>query len=134
MKKLVNILVISAKGQLLMQQAPGSPDEPGLITAFATSINPGELPVKAAVRGLAETTGLDARTDDLEFLDTYYMTTAADGEDAEVQTYIVAGVNEDRMYVYDGGELITVRRSDDFAAKNLSAVARKQAIDYFKRH
>ena len=124
MEKLVGILVVSARGELLMRRGAD-----GVVTAFAGLIEPGDVPVRAAVRGLREETGLEVQADDLEFLDMY-----AD-EGSEVQVFVLAGVDEDRVYVYGREEsLCKVQRSDDFGSMKLSALARKYVIDYFKSH
>ncbi|MDB5178959.1 MAG: hypothetical protein JWN01_902 [Patescibacteria group bacterium] len=130
MKKIVNVLVVSAKGELLMKRRAD-----GKVTAFGGVVTSGEVPARAAVRVLSEETGLDVRADDLEFLDSYRSTLAVHGEDADADVFVLAGVDEDRVYVYDGEEsLCKIHRNDDFEANGLSVLARKYVIDYFKRH
>ncbi len=131
MKKFVSILVVSAKGDLLMRLKKDNSDNnsPGIITAFGGVRDGSSAPVKEAVRVLGAETGLDVRSEDLEFLDSY-----SKGE-AEDQVFVLAGVDEDRIHAYGENEtLYKVRRNDDFGSLGLSVLAQKYVADYFKRH
>jgi len=124
MRKIVCVLIVSSKGDLLMRR-----EADGRIAAFGGLREEGDAPVRAAVRVLGEETGLDVRAEDLEFLGAY----ASDA--ADMQVFIVAGVDSDRVHAYgDEESLCKVHRSDDFEDIGLTAMARKYVIDYFKKH
>lgn len=135
MLKIANILVVSAKSNLLMQHNNDNPDinDAGKIDLFGGPIKAGETPIGGAVRELKEETGLEIHPSDLEFFDTYYKEASVHGQDAEVHVFILAGVNEDRVYVYGGQSLWVVRRGDDLNAINFSVLAREVVDGYLKR-
>jgi hypothetical protein len=125
MNQTVAVLVVLAKGQLLMQRA-----EDGVVAGFQGTPDPREVTVRAAARILGQEAGLEVRPGDLEFLDAYM-----DGEEREIQVFVMAGVDEDRVHAYGGEDsLCKIHRNDDFSEAGLSEVARKYVIDYFKRH
>jgi hypothetical protein len=125
MKQTVAILIVLAKGQLLMQR-----DRDGVVAAFEGTPDPREITVRAAVRILGQEAGLEVRAGDLEFLDSYM-----DGTERETRVFVMAGVDEDRVHAYGGEDsLCKIHRNDDFTEAGLSVVARKYVIDYFKRH
>jgi 8-oxo-dGTP pyrophosphatase MutT (NUDIX family) len=124
MTKAVHVLIVSARGELLMRSGAD-----GVVSAFGRANEGGGAAVVWAVKALREEAGLDVRVEDLEFLDVYAE------EDDEVRMFVLAGVDEDRVHAYGEDEtLCKMRRSDDFETIKLSAVARKYVVDYFKRH
>jgi hypothetical protein len=125
MNQTIAVLIVLAKGQLLMQRG-----EDDVVAAFEGTPESREITVRAAARILGQEAGLEVRPDDLEFLDAY---TNDIGQ--ETRVFVMAGVDEDRVHAYGGEDsLCKIHRNDDFIAAGLSVMARKYVIDYFKRH
>src|SRR6266702_4458578 len=125
MLKIANILIVSTKGDLLMQQISDIPsiNNESKVASFGGTVKLGETVIEAAVRELEEETGLKVKPSDLDFFDTFRKTMKEHGEEVEVTVFILAGVNEDRLYVYGGEGVYVVRRNDNFDEINLSILA-----------
>ena len=135
MNKIASILIVSAKGYLLLHQENDNSDDnyAGKSSLFSGEVKAGEVPSNAAVRVLGEEAGLEVRADDLASFDVYPNTTNDSGAGSETYVYVVAGVDEDRVHDYGGQGVVQVRRSDDFESRNVAALDRQYLSDYFKR-
>ena len=136
MLRVANVLIVSTKGDLLMQQRDDNPNinNPGKITSFGGTVEQGETPIEAAVRELEEETGLRVRPSDLDFFDTFRKTMKEHGEDSEVTLFVLAGVDQERMHVYEGKGVYVVHRGDNFDEINFSILAHMYVPLYFKRN
>jgi hypothetical protein len=125
MKKYVQVLVAAMKGGVVLL----SSETDGVASPVGLELLPGEAAVKGAVRALEYGLGLEVRTDDLEFLDSFQ------GAGGVTAVYILAGVDVERLHAYgESNTLQIIQRSDDFSQFGLSDADRKIVIQYFKSH
>jgi|GEM_PF-719176 len=105
-----SIVLVSKSGQLIFQKRDDKPGirNPGMVTVWGGAFEPGEQPVEAALREITEETNLKPAAGDLEFLGRYERDYTIGGKQAICHTYLLRGVDEQLLEVYEGQGYETV--------------------------
>lgn len=133
MQLIAQVILVRTDGAIVLQQRDNKPGitNPGAITPFGGNVEPGETPLQAAYRELQEETNLVVRLSDLEFFGVYYKTKAVHGQDGEVHYFIVRGVDDTGLKVYEGQGFYILHNRAGLAGIKTSVLAREVLEDYY---
>lgn len=134
--EIANVLLVSKAGQIVMQHRDDKPtiSNPGRISAFGGSMEPGETPVEAAVRELKEELGIDVPPKALIPFRTYQKTQAVHGEDATVYVFVLENVEPEGLTLYEGQAIRIVDPQENLSAINFTILARQFVQEYLDEH
>jgi 8-oxo-dGTP pyrophosphatase MutT (NUDIX family) len=130
----VSVLLVNTADQILLQQRDDKPGiaNPGYISAFGGSLEPGEAPLDAAHREMLEETNLNLPKDRFKFFGRYRKTNEEFGEDRTIFAYIVDGIDDTGLEIYEGAGYHTIDATTDLQSVKLTMLVKKIIKDYFE--
>jgi 8-oxo-dGTP diphosphatase len=134
MQGTAQIILARHDGAVIMQHRDNKPGitNPGLITAFGGNIEVGETPLEAATREINEETNIAVTPDRLQTFGTYHKTIAEHGENRIVYFFIIFGVDDQNLKVYEGQGFVIVRDIEELHNMHTSPIAKQAIEDYFR--
>lgn len=127
-------LLVRVDGGIILQQRDNNPDivNPGQISAFGGSIEEGEDPIDAISREISEETNLNVSKDRYIFFKKYQKTELAHGEEKEVYSFIVKGVDDKNLEIYEGKSFVILKDQNRLSKINVTLLLGEMITDYYK--
>lgn len=109
-KQAAGVLLVNPEGSFIMQHRDDKPTitNPGKVTVFGGSVEPGESARDAALRELIEETNLRPQSEDLIYLATLFQEKAIDGLSRWCTYYVLNNISTDGFEIYEGQEYLVV--------------------------
>ena len=127
----VGIVPLTDDNKIIMVRQYRYCMEEELIEIPAGKLEYGEDPFECAVRELSEETNLRPSAADMVFFGRYHKTRAVHGEDWDVYYFVVRGVSEQGLEVYEGQGYKILYPTDDLDQINLTILLRQVLADFF---
>ena len=127
------IILVRTDGALILQQRDNKTGitNPGFISTFGGHVEEGDEPLDAAWREIQEETSLRPLKSRLKFFGKYKKTMKEHGEDWSVYYFLLDGVNDKNLKVYEGQGYIVLKNQDEIADHKLTTLLKKVLNDYY---
>lgn len=134
MKKGAVALIISTDGTVLLQKRDQKSGitNPGKISMFGGSVEEGETVEAALGRELEEELGMKIEKRDITKLGTYYKSVELDGEEYEINVFVVRGIDATKLNLYEGEEIYHLDTHENPNNLNMTRITKLAIKDYLK--
>ena len=126
------VILKTAAGELVLQLRDDKPEvvDPSKLSLFAGRIEPGESPLQAAQRSLAEETTL--RPAKLTFYKTFTKNLARHGTAGVTHIFVAEGIDPERMDVRQGQGYRVIADSSELAEKDTAPISYDIIMQYWR--
>ena len=109
-----SIVLVSRDGSFIFQRRDDKPTirNPEMITTWGGAAEGGETPLQAATRETREETNLTPSEGEFEYFGKYPRDYKIDGKQVVNYVYLLRGIDESKLKVYEGQGFVVVRPGD----------------------